>query len=1063
MPKTFPLRTSFNSGEISLLCDFRSDISKYDSACIILENAIPLVEGGAKKMPGTYFAGATALGGCMFTGSIASGSPSILTVDSVNYGTIQVGQVLTGNGVIPGTTVTAYGTGEGLAGSYQVTGNQTIPIGAMQAASNGKSRLVPFQFSTIQGAILELSAGIIRIWEGASQGSWSLGLALQVPNEAAYNPVTAYVATNAALVGPTFVAYFNNLGVPVADGILYISAPYGSNNATTVPITFLVNSSDNLVVNAVGTSPNQGIWIYLANATAAKNAATLIQAAIRALVSLNSSSNFVDLTAWTVTPDPVYYASPWISLTAGGGAHFATEWAIPSLIAYCVQANQNDQFPVRLTGSYPTPYAWNNPYWEQFNEQNEPPIELSTPYMEADLFNLDCSTQSADVLWIFHPNYPPAVVERLSANSWKYSTSLPGQQAGEPAYRGTLDVVTTGYSALGQCITLISQSASCIVVLSTGSASQPFANGQRIYINECSGMPELNQGEFLVSGMTYGSVSVPVIDAAGNSYNLTGTAWYFTPLDPDTGNAVNSSAYLQYQGGGFAVAVVALFAADGDYPACATLYQERLTVGGSLNNPTQLNGSVEDDYPDFICDPNEDDYAFQFTLVSNQLNQLLNMIGTPNALLIGTAGGVWVVAPSTGTSLSQTNVNAAQQGSLGVSQLQPQLVNGSAIFVSRSTRIVTFLVFNFTSNQWDNYDLTRLNRNITIGTSQATSGLAQTAFQEEPYPIFWAVRNDGQLIGLVFNQQDQVYAWFRVNMVGGIIESAAVVTGQGQEDQIVAVVNRTIQGVTQRYVEYFMPQELFHQLSNAFFVHCGQQWQGLGPVNITGITNANPCTVFAPSPPFTDGMLVQISGVLGMTEINQDSTNAYTIAGVTSNSFQLEGMDSTSFGAYAGGGTAMQVTNQVTGMSYLMGQQVTAVGDGAIILQPTAVTSDTVNFPYFCNLITIGLPYQMTVQPTNPVLSSQGGTTRGMKQKLNRVTLSLYESMGGQCGTDLQHMYDITYGPGAFAGTPGMSTGEYTRDVDGDWGDESTFYIRQNQPFPFTLRGLVWRDSANQD
>jgi hypothetical protein len=409
-----------------------------------------------------------------------------------------------------------------------------------------------------------------------------------------------------------------------------------------------------------------------------------------------------------------------------------------------------------------------------------------------------------------------------------------------------------------------------------------------------------------------------------------------------------------------------------------------------------------------------------------------------------------------------------------VAALQPQLVSGSAIFVSMSTRLVTFFVFNFTTNTWETNDLTRLNRGITLGTSESTSGIAQTSFLAEPYPTFYAVRNDGQLIGLVFNTQDQVYAWFRVNMTpqGGTIESVSAITGSlGQEDQLIVVVNRTINGVTQRYVEYFMPQELFGQLSNAFFVHSGQQWSG-GPAGaITGITNANPTVVTAPNHGFTNGMQVTISGVVGMTSpapqnqsINLDATTAYTVAGVTTDTFQLAGMDTTLWSAYVSGGMVAQVANQVTGMSYLLGQTVTAVGDCAVILQPTVVTSDTVAFPYYANLITIGIPYQVTIQPTNPVLSSQGATTRGMPQKINRISLSLYQSMGGQYGEDLGHMYDITYGPGTKAKTPQMSTFDaIARDTDCDWSEESTFFVTQDDPLPFTLRGIVFRMSANQD
>ena len=1065
------LINSFNTGEISGLCESRSDLAKFSSACRTLENALPLVEGGAKKMPGTYFAGATANGGAMFTASIAG---TTMTVSAVNYGVIQVGQTIVGVGVASGTTVSAYGTGTGGTGNYTITPTQTVGSTTMQTASDGKSRLVPFQFSTNQGAVLEFSAGIVRVWEGATQGDWSLGIALQLPATASqYNPTTAYVAGNLVQVGPTFtVCLLTSGGIPnLAAGMFFISSPYGTTNVTTVPIIVIPGNMDVMSVSAVGPIGSQSLVIGLANDTPDKNSAANIQAAIRAVGSLNSpSNNYVDLTGWTVTPDPIYYANPWLPFPSGGSV--ASFWTNNNWTAQCVLTCQNDEFPQsvgyrHVGGRYTFFLFWNATYWEQYVQGVEPPLELTTPYLEADLFDLDCSTQSADVLWIFHPNYPPGMIQRLAANSWQYSLSLPGQQPGEPAYRGTLDVVKTGYSALGQSISLISQTSLAIVVLSSQAGTQPFQDGARIYINKCSGLDDLNQGEFLVSGIAYGAVSIPVIDSMGKSSTVTVTGWYMNLLDPDTNASVSTASSLQYTGGGFAVGVVPMFAAAGDYPACGALYQERLCVGGSLNNPTQLNGSVEGDYPDFICDPNADDYAIQYTLVSNQVNQLLNMVGTPNALVIGTSGGVWIVAGSNGSSLSQTNVNASQQSSLGVSRLQPQVVNGSAIFVSRSTHIVTFLAYNFVTNQWDNTDLTRLNRNITIGTSQDTSGIAQTAFQMEPYPIFWAVRNDGQLIGQVFNTQDQVYAWFRVNMGGGIIESVAIITGQGQEDQIVIVVNRTINGVTQRYVEYFMPQELFHQLSNAFFVNCGLQWQGAGPFNITGITNANPAVVTAPGHTLQNGQSVAIADVLGMTQANTNPLQAWTVANVSGNTFQFQGSDSTAWGVYTGGGTVEQVTNQVTGMSYLMGQNVTAVGDEQVIFTGI-VTADTVVFGAYANQITIGLPYTTTIEPMNPVLGDQKNTSKSKRQKFSRVNLSMYESVGGMVGTDSDHLYNIDYTQGTPNPLPPGSpttlfTGNVINDLDAEWTDEGTITIMHSDPFSFTLRSVTPRLSVAEE
>ena len=879
--KTYPYINAFNAGEISELLYNREDIAKYRSACRVLENAFPLVEGGAKKMPGTYFAGPT--------------------ID-----------------------------------------NNTV------------SRLVPFQFSVGQGAILELSAFSIRIWSPSAPGVWDLGLVLS------------------------------------------------------------------------------------------------------------------------------------------GGI----------------------------------------------------PIQLSTPYPESVLFQLDCGTQSADTLWIFHPDYPPACVERLGPSTWQYTTVPPGGidpvVPGDPAYRGTLSPISTGFNDIGVPILQITQAYSAVMV-----TEQPFNLGDRVYINQCSGMVELNQGEFFlnpalnngdqcqftgqidggsstvagtiltVSSVSSGTIlvgmlvkganvapntiiteylsgsggtgtyqvnisqivvgSTSMIALGGYAYylvqvyngfvaigSISGTVlnitsvisgkivpgvgiWFLNPIVANgtiitsygTGTGgigtyninipqtvpsqvitiipVASESFLPYTGGGFAVKVQPEFATVGDYPACGTFYQGRLCVGGTDNQPTRFLGSVVEDFPNFICDPNADDYGLNFTLLSTQLNQIISMVGTPAGLLLGTAGGVWSASSGVqGGSLTQSSVSVnGPQAATGVGPLQPQLVGDSAVFSSRTTRQVYFFVYDFVSNQWGNYDLTRLNRQITIGPSEQCSGIVQTAYQSEPYPIFWAVRADGQLLGLVFNKQDQVYAWFRVNMQpnGGDIESVAVISGQNEEDMVVVVVNRFVNGSTVRYVEYFYPQELFNQLSNAFFVHCGLTLNLGSAVTITGITNANPATVTAPGHSFVDGEFVQISNVVGMPEINQDKTEAYIVTGsdIVDGTFQLLGVDSTAWGTYISGGKALPVTNTVTGMSYLLGNIVTAVGDGSIILPPTTVTSDSIVFNYYCSKITIGIPYTLTVQPTNPVLSGQGVTTRGMRQKLTRATISLYQSLSGQYGTSLDSMYDINY------------------------------------------------------
>ena len=759
------LLNNFNSGEVSPLIESRSDLAKYPAACKTVENAFPLTEGGAMKMPGTYYAGLAANGG---------------------------------------------------------------PLGT---ATSGKSRLVPFQFSTDQTAVLEFFALGVRIWM--------------------------------------------NGGLVLSGGV---------------------------------------------------------------------------------------------------------------------------------------------------------PLVVVTPYAEADLFALDVSTQSADVVYITHASYPPASLNRISDTNWTYTVL---------ALYGTTDVVKTGYSGLGVAISNISVASPCVVTVN--NSTQPFNDGDRIYINEVAGMVEINQGQYLVENIA-----------------ALGTQWRFTLQDPVTSAAIDSSGWLAYAGGGFAVATPALFAVAGDYPACETLHEERLCLAGSTNNPTRINGSTQDDFPEFICDPNDDSYAIQFTLVSQQVDQIRWMISSPNALLLGTAGGVWAMSPADLSSLSQTNVMAKKQTTIGVGRVAPQLVNDAVIWVSRSARVVRLLLYSFITNQWDSPDLTRLNRQITTGASEAQSGIVQTAFQSDPYPIFWAVRADGQLLGMTFERQDQVFAWFRI-VTDGAIESVACVSRDNDEDQVWIAVKRTIGGVAQRYIEYFMPQELFGQLSNAFYVHCGLQWNGGASAAITHVSQTNPCVVTAPGHGFINGASVRITGVLGMTQINQGPASAYTITYIDANTFSLDGITSLIWSAYTSGGTATPVTNTVTGMTYLQGKTAVAVGDGAIIWRGTVPASGIVTFPSYANLVNIGLPFTTIIEPMNPILGNREQTSKGKRQKISRATFSLYQSIGGKYGNDQAHLHALAYGPGAKGLQPQLFTGNITRDFDGDWEDEATISIVHDEPFPFCLRCIIPR------
>ena len=55
MPRATPLQPSFNAGEFSLRMLARTDFQKYPLACEVLENMLPLPQGGTTRRPGSVF------------------------------------------------------------------------------------------------------------------------------------------------------------------------------------------------------------------------------------------------------------------------------------------------------------------------------------------------------------------------------------------------------------------------------------------------------------------------------------------------------------------------------------------------------------------------------------------------------------------------------------------------------------------------------------------------------------------------------------------------------------------------------------------------------------------------------------------------------------------------------------------------------------------------------------------------------------------------------------------------------------------------------------------------
>ena len=82
-----------------------------------------------------------------------------------------------------------------------------------------------------------------------------------------------------------------------------------------------------------------------------------------------------------------------------------------------------------------------------------------------------------------------------------------------------------------------------------------------------------------------------------------------------------------------------------------------------------------------------------------------------------------------------------------------------------------------------------------------------------------------------------------------------------------------------------------------------------GGGTITGITKANPAVVTVTAHGFANGDKVYVTGVGGMTQVNNLE---FTVAGVTANTFQLSGINSTAYTTFTSGGIAKKIVEITT-------------------------------------------------------------------------------------------------------------------------------------------------------
>lgn len=159
------------------------------------------------------------------------------------------------------------------------------------------------------------------------------------------------------------------------------------------------------------------------------------------------------------------------------------------------------------------------------------------------------------------------------------------------------------------------------------------------------------------------------------------------------------------------------------------------------------------------------------------------------------------ITPLNSDVLSPSSISNRVQSRIGAAFAKPQVFNASVLFAAARGGHVFEMSFRQESGGFVTSDVCLRANHLFDGRELVTA--TQTLFRD---PTGWFVSSDGGLLGLTYSPEEQVGAWHQHRVDGAVVEAAVGVADGSASEQLLLVVRRTLNGVTERFIEADTPE-----------------------------------------------------------------------------------------------------------------------------------------------------------------------------------------------------------------------------------------------------------------